>query len=146
MVNIRSADLKDLPAIIDLVIELAVFEKEPEAVTATLEQYEEAFKDCVFEGLVAEKHGYIVGMAIYYITWSTWKGKMLYLEDLYVKESHRKLGIGQKLFDAFLNEAVIKKAKLTKWQVLDWNDPAVSFYLKNKATIEKNWWNAKKYI
>ena len=146
MINIRSADLEDLPAIIDLVVELAVFEKEPEAVTASLKQYEDAFKEGVFEALVAEKQGFIIGMAVYYMTWSTWKGKMLYLEDLYVKESERKLGVGQKLFSAFLKEAKAKKAILAKWQVLDWNDPAINFYLKNEAAIEKNWWNVKKYI
>ena len=146
MINIRSVVLNDLPQILDLVVELAVFEKEPKAVTSTLKQYEEAFLEGVFEGLVAEEQGLIVGMAIFYMTWSTWKGKMLYLEDLYIKESHRNLGIGQNLFQAFLATAKTKNAKLTKWQVLDWNEPAIRFYKKNNASIEKNWWNCKKIL
>ncbi len=143
MINIRRAEIKDLPSILELVVELAVFEKEPEAVTASLYQYEEAFKEGIFEGLVVEKQGLIIGMAIFYMTFSTWKGKMLYLEDLYIQKEHRQSGIGQKLFDAFLKIAKKKKAKLTKWQVLDWNTPAIKFYYKNGASIEKNWWNGK---
>ena len=85
--------------------------------------------------------GKIVGIIIYYMTYSTWKGKMLYLEDFVVNQQYRKLGIGQHLFDAFLKEAKDKGARLVKWQVLDWNEPALAFYKKNKAIIEKNWWN-----
>lgn len=144
MIIVKSAEIKDLPAIIGLVNELAVFENEPDAVTATLKEYEDAFKNKIFEALIAKNEESIVGMAIYYMTFSTWKGKMLYLEDLYVKEASRRMGIGQQLFDEFLNQAEIKGAKLCKWQVLDWNTPAVKFYEKNGAVIEKNWWNGKK--
>lgn len=144
MIIVKSAEIKDLPAIIGLVNELAVFENEPDAVTATLEEYEEAFKNNIFDALIAKNEDSIVGMAIFYMTFSTWKGKMLYLEDLYVKEASRRMGIGQQLFDEFLNQAKIKGAKLSKWQVLDWNTPAIKFYEKNGALLEKNWWNGKK--
>jgi len=82
-------------------------------------------------------------MALYYMTYSTWKGRMLYLEDFVVQEAFRKAGIGQQLFDGFLQEANNKGCKLVKWQVLDWNVPAIKFYEKNKAIIEKEWWNGK---
>ena len=77
---------------------------------------------------------------------STWRGRMLYLEDFVVTESYRKYGVGQKLYDTFLEVARQKDCFLTKWQVLDWNTPAVNFYEKNKATIEKEWWNAKVFL
>ena len=142
-INIRKGYKEDLKAIYDLVYELAVYEKEPDAVTATLEDYQRDFADGLFETLIAESEGRIVGMALFYLTYSTWKGKMLYLEDFVVKESHREKGIGQLLFNAFIEEARSKNARLAKWQVLDWNTPAVKFYEKNKATIEKNWWTVK---
>jgi len=143
---IRKATGKDLEDIYNLVKELAVYEKEPEAVTATLDDYQNDFEEGVFEAHIAEVEGKIVGTTIYYMTYSTWKGKMLYLEDFVVNQSYRKLGLGQLLFDAFLAEARLKGARLVKWQVLDWNEPALSFYRKNEAIIEKNWWNGKIFI
>jgi GNAT superfamily N-acetyltransferase len=85
-------------------------------------------------------------MVIYYETFSTWKGRMLYLEDFYVKETARRFGVGQKLFNAFHETAREKDCKITKWQVLDWNIPAVKFYKKNNAIIEKEWWNVKIFL
>ncbi len=140
---IRKAQISDLKDIYSLVKELAVYENEPDAVTATLEDYKSDFKNGVFESQVAQFDGKIVGMIIYYMTYSTWKGKMLYLEDFVVNQQYRNLGIGQYLFDAFLQEGHAKGARLVKWQVLDWNQPALAFYEKNKAIIEKNWWNGK---
>ena len=87
--------------------------------------------------------GNIVGITVFYMTFSTWRGKCLYLEDFYVQPSYRKYGIGQKLFDAYLDEAKKRGALQTKWQVLDWNEPALNFYKKNNAVIEKEWWNGK---
>lgn len=139
----RKAKFADLPAIYNLVIELAIFENEPKAVTATLEDYEKNFKLNIFDVIVAEKKGRIVGATIYYMTWSTWKGRMLYLEDFIIEESSRRQGIGQLLFDTFLKEAKKLDAVMVKWQVLDWNEPAILFYKKNKAIIEKGWWNGK---
>jgi GNAT superfamily N-acetyltransferase len=77
------------------------------------------------------------------MTYSTWKGRMLYLEDFVVKERSRRQGIGQLLFDAFLAEAKARGCRLAKWQVLDWNTPAVNFYEKQSAIIEQEWWNGK---
>ncbi|MFK8005230.1 MAG: N-acetyltransferase family protein [Saprospiraceae bacterium] len=141
--TIRKANTNDLKAIYGLVVELAVYEKEPDAVTATLEDYVKNFNDQVFQTIVAEHHGKIIGICIYYITWSTWKGRMVYLEDFVVTETYRKKGVGQLLFDQFLVEAKEMNATMVKWQVLDWNEPAIRFYEKNKATIEKEWWNGK---
>lgn len=140
---IRNANINDLKAIRDLVVELAIYEHEPDAVTATLRDYEENFNARVFQSIVAELDGKIIGTCIYYITWSTWKGRMLYLEDFIVTKSYRKKGVGQLLFNYFLAEAKRMNAAMVKWQVLDWNEPAIRFYEKNKAIIEKEWWNGK---
>ena len=143
---IRKAEAKDLAEIYQLVVELAIYEKEPEAVTATLEMYKEDFANQVFEAHVAEIDNQIVGMMVYYLTYSTWKGKMLYLEDFVVQKAYRKHGIGQLLFDALIEEGKRKQVKLIKWQVLDWNEPALAFYEKIGATIERNWWNGKLFL
>ena len=143
MITVRKAKHTDLPAIYGLVKELAVFENEPEAVTATLSDYQKNFDQNVFDALVAEKNGEVVGTTIYYMTWSTWKGRMLYLEDFVIDQPFRRQGIGQLLFDEFLKEAKKLDAVMVKWQVLDWNEPAILFYKKNKAIIEKGWWNVK---
>jgi GNAT superfamily N-acetyltransferase len=141
--QIRLAERQDLPAIHNLVRELAIYEKAEEEFVATLEDYQNDFDAHIFEALVAEEGGQIMGMTLYYMTYSTWKGRMLYLEDFVVGQAFRQKGIGQALFDAFLAKAKEKGCRLVKWQVLDWNTPAVKFYEKNKATIEKEWWNGK---
>lgn len=140
---IKEAESYDLPSIYALVQELADYEKEPLAVTATLQHYQEAFEEGLFSAFVAKKDSETVGMALYYDTFSTWKGKMLYLEDFYVQPQMRSGGVGQQLFDAFLAEAKNRNCKLAKWQVLDWNKKAVKFYERNGATVEKQWWNVK---
>ena len=141
--HIRLAERADLESIRELVIELAIYEKEPQAVTATLEDYQGAYDSGLIKSFIAESDGNIVGMTLFYDTYSTWKGKMLYLEDFVVKASHRRSGIGQLLFDATVNYAKQTKCKLIKWQVLDWNQLALDFYEKKGATIEKEWWNGK---
>lgn len=145
-VKIRLAVLSDMPAVYKLVQDLAIYEKEAAAVTATIADYEKAFSENIFEVLVAEMDKEVVGIALYYMTYSTWKGKMLYLEDFVVKESHRQHGIGQHLFDAYIRTAREKDCKIVKWQVLDWNEPALRFYNKNNAIIEKGWWNGKIFL
>ncbi len=144
--TIRLAEKADLPAIYALVKELALYEKAPESVTATLIDYEKDFDDKIFESIVAEINGEIVGMALYYMAYSTWRGRMLYLEDFVVKESVRKAGIGKLLFDRVLEIAREKKAILLKWQVLDWNEPALNFYKKYDAIIEDEWLNGKLFL
>ena len=143
---VRKAKKEDLESIYGLVQELAVYEKEPEAVTATLNDYQKDFAEGIFEANVALDGEKVVGTTIYYMSYSTWKGKMLYLEDFVVKEAYRKKGVGQLLFDAYLAVAKEKKAVMVKWQVLDWNEPALNFYKKNKAVIETNWWSGKIFL
>ncbi len=147
-ITIRPATEADMPAIHALVHELAVYERAPEAHTATIEDYLQDFHAGIFEAHVAidVAENAIVGMIFYYMTYSTWKGKMLYLEDFVVTESYRQYGVGQQLFETFLEVARQKKCVLVKWQVLDWNEPAVKFYEKNKALIEKEWWNGKIFL
>ena len=142
-VIIRRAYRTDLPAIHQLVRELAVYEKAEEEFVATLEDYRRDFNEGIFEVFVAEVGDSIAGMALFYMTYSTWKGRMLYLEDFIVQDAFRQRGIGQRLFDAFLNEARDRECRLVKWQVLDWNEPALAFYERNHAIIEKGWWNGK---
>jgi GNAT superfamily N-acetyltransferase len=142
-ITIKKANLQDMSAIFSLVYELAVFEQEPEAINISIKEYEEAFSENLIDAIVATEGDDIIGIAVFYMTFSTWKGKCLYLEDFYVQPKYRKYGVGQKLFDAFLREAKDRGAKLTKWQVLDWNEIGLKFYEKNNAIIEKTWWNGK---
>ena len=143
---IRLAEKKDLPFIHNLVRELAIYEKaEPEFI-ATLEEYEQDFEASVFESLVAEVDNEVIGMMLYYLTYSTWKGKMLYLEDFVILKPYRRFGIGQQMFNELQIVARDKGCKLMKWQVLDWNEPAIRFYEKNDAIIEKEWWNGKLFL
>lgn len=144
--TIRPADRADLPAILGLVTELAIYERQPEAVTATLEDYEKNHAAGVFEAIVAELDGAVVGMALFYMSWSTWKGRMLFLEDFVVTETARRTGAGQLLFDAYLAEARARDCRVAKWQVLEWNEPALKFYQKNGAIIETDWWNGKLFL
>jgi GNAT superfamily N-acetyltransferase len=146
MVTIRKAQHTDLSAIFALVQELAEYEKAPEAVITSVATYEKDFAEGIFEAIVAEYEGEVIGTALYYMGFSTWKGKMLYLEDFVVKATHRRFGAGQLLFDEFLAIAKAKGCSLVKWQVLDWNEPALQFYVKNDAIIEKEWWNGKIFL
>lgn len=142
-IDIRPAQIEDIPHIFQLVKDLAEYENAPNEVTVDIPYYQQSFKEGVFESIVAVADTKIVGTCIYYMTFSTWKGRMLYLEDFVVNEDYRRFGIGQKLYDEFINTARAKKCTLTKWQVLDWNEPAIKFYEKNNALIEKEWWNCK---
>ncbi len=145
-INVRKAKQEDVPSVYKLVKELAVYEKEPDAVTATLSDYQKDFSEGIFEAIVAEYEQEIVGIALYYMTYSTWKGRMLYLEDFIVAQSHRRNGIGQMIFDAYKQEAINRDAKIIRWQVLDWNKPAIAFYEKNNAIIEKQWLSVKIFL
>jgi GNAT superfamily N-acetyltransferase len=140
---IRKGGKSDILQLYQLIKELAEYEKEPNAVIATIEEYKQAWEEGIFEFIVGIIDDKIIGIALYYLTFSTWKGRMLYLEDFVITEAYRKKGYGQVIFDAVVDEAKNKKCALLKWQVLDWNTPALSFYEKNKAEIEQNWWNGK---
>ena len=141
--TLRKATKKDLQSVLNLVKELALYEKAPQEVTVTLADYETDFDNRVFDIIVAEQENQIVGIAFYYMAYSTWKGKMLFLEDFVVKEELRGQGIGKLLFKAFLVEAKKLNVSLAKWQVLDWNEPAINFYKKYNSTIEDEWCNGK---
>lgn len=145
-ITIREAVKADLPAIHQLVRELAIYEKAEHEFTASIEDYYTDFEAGIFESYVAEVDGKVVGMTLYYMTYSTWKGRMLYLEDFVINEDYRRYGIGQQLFDVLQEVAKAKGCRLIKWQVLDWNTPAVKFYEKNEAVIEKDWWNGKLFL
>jgi GNAT superfamily N-acetyltransferase len=141
--SIRPCQKEDIQTMLDLVIELAVFEKEPEAVTATIEEYYDQFEKGLYNAFVAEIDGKVVGMACYYFIFSTWKGKCIYLEDFVVSADYRSYGIGQKLWDAMLQKAKDEKCAQMRWQVLDWNQDAIRFYEKNNAAFLTDWWNGR---
>lgn len=145
-IEVRKATLTDINAIHALVKELAIYENEGDAVTATLDDYKRDFLEELWDSTVATDNGTIVGITIYFNTYSTWKGKMFWLEDFVITEDYRRTGLGQMLWDAIIAEAKATHCVMMKWQVLDWNEPAVKFYEKNKAIIEKNWWNGKVFF
>ncbi|TAF44797.1 MAG: GNAT family N-acetyltransferase [Sphingobacteriales bacterium] len=127
-----------------LVNELALYEKAPQEVTITLAQFKEAGfgQNPVWQAFVAEVNGTIVGFALFYVRFSTWKGKSLYLEDFIVTENMRGKGIGKLLFERTIAEAKQKGYLSMVWQVLDWNQPALNFYAKYNSGIEAGWLNA----
>ena len=142
---IRKAVKEDCVQMLDLVHELALFEKAPQEVTVTLAHFEESGfgKNPVWWGFVAEADNKIVAIAIYYIRYSTWKGQTMYLEDIVVTEAYRRFGIGQKLMDLLKQEAKEKNLPLMQWQVLEWNEPAIRFYKKNNAELDPEWVNCR---
>ncbi|WP_432710175.1 GNAT family N-acetyltransferase [Pedobacter sp.] len=143
-INIRTAVAADCPAILELIHELALYEKAPEEVTVTLEEFIDAGfgKQPVWKAFVAEADNRIVGFALYYTRYSTWKGCRLYLEDFIVTEEYRGKGIGKLLFETVIKEARDKGYNGMSWQVLDWNAPAINFYNKYNAYMEAGWLNA----
>lgn len=144
-VTIRRAGIEDMEGILELVKELARYENAEDQVKTTIQDYEKNFLSGVFDVTVAEANGVIIGMTLFFICWSTWRGRMMYLDDFVVKENWRQKGVGQMLFDELFVEAKKRGCKLVKWQVLDWNEPALKFYEKNDSIIEKEWWNGKKF-
>lgn len=140
---IRKANASDIPSMMKLIIELAVYERAPGEVTNTEQMMlSDGFGDNpLYDAFVAEIDGNIIGFAITYYRYSTWKGRCLYLEDLIVTEEHRKNGIGQKLFDCCIDFGKKNNCKKMIWQVLDWNQPAIDFYNKNNAKLDNGWIN-----
>ncbi|MCW3116259.1 MAG: GCN5-related N-acetyltransferase [Chitinophagaceae bacterium] len=141
--TIRKAVKGDCARLMELVNELAVYEKAPEEVTVTLEHFTQSGfgPNPVWWAFVVEEEGSIEGFALYYVRYSTWKGQRMYLEDLIVTEKMRGQGLGKLLFDRLIDEAKEKKFSGVVWQVLDWNEPAINFYKKYKARFDSGWVN-----
>ena len=147
--TVRPATPQDAAIIRGFILELAIYEKEPDAVKVTVEELAEqlASDRPPFEALIAELDGIPVGFALFFQSYSTWEGKAgLYLEDLYVSPEHRGNKIGTALFRQLSQIALDRGYARIDWQVLDWNEPALRFYEKNEAIIEKEWWNGKLFI
>ena len=146
MYTLREGKIEDLPRVLELINELALYEKAPEQVTNTIAMMEaDGFgPNPVFGMFVCEKNESteIIGIAIYYYRYSTWKGKRIYLEDLVVTQSERGHGAGKLLFDRIMKKGLEENCTGMMWQVLDWNEPAINFYNKYGATLEAGWLNA----
>lgn len=122
-----------------LVKELALYERAPQEVIVTTPMMEQYWDEAIFQALVVEDAGAIIGTAIYYTAYSTWKGKIVYLDDIIVTESRRRSGAGKLLFDAVLKHCREIGANQLRWHVLEWNEPAINFYKKYGATLDYEW-------
>lgn len=144
-VTIRKGTFSDLPDVLGLIKELADFEKSLHEVTLSLEdlQQDGFGKHPYYWFLVAQHQSEIIGMSFYFIRYSTWKGRFLFLEDFVVKEAYRNKGVGAMLFEETIRQAQILNVKGMIWQVLDWNQDAIRFYKKYKADISSEWYNGK---
>ncbi|HAP68280.1 MAG TPA: GNAT family N-acetyltransferase [Flavobacteriales bacterium] len=143
--TVRKGTLDDVPFVFNLIMELALYEKAPQEVTVTLDELvADGFGDNPIYGLfVAEQGNVIVGIALYYEKYSTWKGRSLFLEDIIVTESKRGNGIGHALFQSVIAVAKERNSARMEWQVLDWNEPAINFYKKYNANLDAEWLNGK---
>ncbi|WP_164112134.1 MULTISPECIES: GNAT family N-acetyltransferase [Sphingobacterium] len=140
---VRVAHRDDCSAMMELIKELAIFEKEPDAVTVSMEEFEDAGfgANPVWGAFVATDQDKIVGLSLYYIRYSTWKGRRLYLEDLIVHQPYRGQGIGKQLLDRTIEYAKTNDFSGMMWQVLDWNTPAIKFYESYNASLDGEWIN-----
>ncbi len=145
MINITKGLPSDLPRVLELIKELAAYEKAPLEVENTVEEMmEDGFKENpIYYLLIAEENSIILGIAIYYIKYSTWKGKCVFLEDIIVTETERGKGTGAKLFEEVIRISKEMKVRRMEWQVLDWNEPALNFYKKYNAHLDPEWVNGK---
>ena len=144
MIQIRKARIGDETAIYELIKELAVYENSPDSVTTTIPELKKhLFEEKICDALIAEDNNKVVGFTLFYISYSTWKGKCLYLEDFYVKKNYRKHGIGALLFNGTIEIAKSIKAQRMDWQVLEWNDIAINFYKKQHTQLDSGWINGR---
>jgi GNAT superfamily N-acetyltransferase len=147
MFGIREAQKGDEFAIMQLIKALALYEKAPEQVSNTAEELgKHLFEERVCDALVVEMDERIVGFALFYTNYSTWKGKCLYLEDFFVLPEFRRDGIGSKLFDAVVQIAHKRGVRRMDWQVLEWNEPALNFYRKKNAVLDSEWINGRLFF
>jgi ribosomal protein S18 acetylase RimI-like enzyme len=137
---IRKATTADFESILELIQELALFENEPKAVVVTVDELVRDFKNKCFDCIVAVQHDVLVGMALFYNRYSTWKGKTIHLEDLVVRKSARKQGIGKALLEELISIAKHEQVRRLEWCVLDWNSDAIALYEKTGAAILKDWY------
>ncbi|MEP6804158.1 MAG: GNAT family N-acetyltransferase [Flavobacterium sp.] len=139
--NIRKGNPEDMESVLGLIQELAIFEKEPEAVVITVDDLvRDGFgENPLFHVFVAEVEQEIVGIALYYYRYSTWKGKTIHLEDLIVKDKMRGTGLGSALYTAIMKQGKKDNVRRVEWNVLDWNTPAVKFYENSGAKILEEW-------
>ena len=146
-ITIRRAEASDCPRLLELVSELAEYERAPQEVTVSLDHFVESGFGArpVWWAFVAETDDtngrQVQGFALYYIRYSTWKGQRMYLEDLLVTQSMRGRGLGKLLFDRLIEEAAEKRFSGIVWQVLEWNEPAINFYKKYNASFDAEWVN-----
>lgn len=144
---IRQGNREDVPGIFGLIKELAQFERAPEAVVNTEKKLiEDGFgENSIYRVFVAEdvKTNHIVGIALYFIAYSTWKGKLVYLDDLVVTETYRRYGVGRKLINEVLKETARMGVEQIRWQVLEWNAPAIEFYKSLGAELDPEWINCR---
>lgn len=145
ILQIRKGVVEDLPQVLNLIKELAAYEKAPDEVVVTIdEMINWGFgKDKVFDFFVAIENDRVVGLALYYFKYSTWKGRCLFLEDIIVTEPYRGKGLGKKLFEKVAKVAKMEKVRRMEWQVLDWNEPAINFYKKYPSHLDGEWINCK---
>ena len=141
-VIIRKAVKEDCKRLMELIHELAVYEKAPDEVTVSLAHFEESGfgENPVWWAFVAEADGIVQGFGLYYIRYRTWKGQYMFLEDFIVAEEFRGKGIGKLLFDRLIEEAKERRFKGMVWQVFDWNEPAINFYKKYDGVTFSNEW------
>ena len=138
---IRKATKNDMPSVLELIQELATFEKEPDAVVVTVDDLvRDGFSENpLFQCFVAEVDGEIIGMALYYYRFSTWKGKTIHLEDLIVKENKRGTGAGFALYKEIIKQGKAENVRRIEWNVLEWNTLAIDFYEKSGAKVLGDW-------
>ena len=144
-INTRRGRIEDMPAVLDLIKELAIFEKEPNAVVVTVADLErDGFgENPLFYTFVGEIDDEIVGVALYYYRYSTWKGKTIHLEDLIVREKMRGSGCGMALYSEIIKQGIADNVRRIEWNVLDWNQPAIDFYEKTGAKVLRDWFSVQ---
>ncbi len=141
--NIRKTQVTDLSFVLEMINQLALYEKAPEAVIIDEAQLEADYAAGLFESLILEVDSQKVGMALFYFRYSTWKGKNLFLEDLFVLPEHRGLGLGKKVMQYLAAYALEQNCGRFEWQVLDWNKPSIEFYKTLGADIDPEWMNCR---